>query len=323
MRELTEIDIKILQEMLQDGRKNFTAMAKDFKTSKDIIWKHYKELKKTGIIVGATTQSDPRKLGSSGLATISISLETQNMAETFDRLKNTSKFNFFRYYNTSNTLSIITALKNLGDLQHAKEVISRENKINDISTNLWLEVRNIPENIFSTQPLDAKKVPVRPLANSEETGELKLDETDHQIIDRLTKNGRLSFSKIAEELGLSTNTIVRRYEKLLKSKIIKVTIQFNPIELGFQAMLDLNLSVSNQSEINAIADRLSRIVGVSYIVKVGGNFDLMVVALVKDCKDIIKISDEVFKIPNIKKIDGKLRQIPSMWPTNGQYITTF
>jgi len=166
-------------------------------------------------------------------------------------------------------------------------------------------------------------VRVRPLANSEETGELKLDETDHQIIDRLTKNGRLSFSKIAEELGLSTNTIVRRYEKLLKNKIIKVTIQFNPIELGFQAMLDLNLSVSNQSEINAIADRLSRIVGVSYIVKVGGNFDLMVVALVKDCKDIIKISDEVFKIPNIKKIDGKLRQIPSMWPTNGQYITTF
>ncbi len=323
MRELTDIDIRILQELLQDGRKNFSTIAKEFKTSKDIIWKHYKELKKAEIIVGATTQSDPRKLGISGLATISISLETQNMAETFDRLKNTSNFNFFRYYNTSNTLSIITGLKHLGDLQHAKEVISRENKINDISTNLWLEVRNTPENIFSTPPIDAKKTPDRPVVNSEEIAESKLDETDFQIIDRLTKNGRMPFSKIAKEMGLSTNTIVRRYEKLLKNKIIKVSIQVNPIELGFQAMLDLNLAVSNQSETNTIADRLSRIVGVSYVVKVGGNFDLMVVALVKDCKDIIKISDEVFKIPNIKKIDGKLRQIPSVWPTKGQYITTF
>ena len=323
MRELTDTDIRILQELLQDGRKNFTTMAKEFKTSKDIIWKHYKELKKAGIIVGATTQSDPRKLGISGVATISISLETQNMAETFDRLKNTSNFNFFRYYNTSNTLSIITGLKHLSDLQHAKEVISRENKINDISTNLWLEVRNTPENIFSAPPLDEKKVTARPLMNSEELEELKLDETDYQIIEKLTKNGRLPFSKIAKEMGLSTNTIVRRYEKLVKNKIIKVSIQINPIELGFQAMLDLNLAVSNQSETNTIADRLSRIVGVSYIVKVAGNFDLMVVALVKDCKDIIKISDEVFKIPNIKKIDGKLRQIPSTWPSKGQYITTF
>jgi Lrp/AsnC family transcriptional regulator, regulator for asnA, asnC and gidA len=323
MRELSEIDTKILQELLVDGRKNFSTMAKEFKTSKDIIWKHYKELKKAGIIVGATTQSDPRKLGISSVATISISLETQNMAETFDRLKSTSNFNFFRYYNTSNTLSIITGLKELSDLQHAKEIISRENKINDISTNLWLDVRNTPENIFSTQPLDTRKASERPLADSEEAEELKLDETDHQIIDRLTKNGRMPFSKIAKEMVLSTNTIVRRYEKLLKNKIIKVSIQFNPTELGFQAMLDLNLAVSNQSETNVIADRLSRIVGVSYIVKVGGNFDLMVVALVKDCKDIIKISDEVFKIPNIKKIEGKLRQIPPIWPTKGQYITTF
>jgi len=323
MRELTEIDTKILQGLLQDGRKNFSAMAKEFNTSKDIIWKHYKELKKAGIIVGATTQSDPRKLGISGVATISISLETQNMAETFDRLKNTSNFNFFRYYNTSNTLSIITGLKNLNDLQRAKEVISRENKINDISTNLWLDVRNTPENVFSTHPLEATKVSATPLTNSEESEPIKLDETDYQIIERLTNNGRLPFSKIGKDMGLSTNTIVRRYEKLLKNRVMKVSVQINPIELGFQAMLDLNLTVSNQSEITLIADKLSRIVGVSYIVKLGGNFDLMVVALVKDCKDIIKISDEVFKIPNIKKIDGKLRQIPSVWPTKGQYITTF
>ncbi len=321
MRELTEIDIKILYELLQDGRKNFSTMAKESKTSKDIIWKHYKQLKKAGIIVGATTQTDGRKLGISGVATISIGLDTQNMAETFEHLKNNPNFGFFRYYNTSNTLSIITGLKNLSDLQRAKEVISRENKINDISTSLWIDVRNTPENVLTLKKPVEKKLPATtPVENSEQ---LNLDEIDFEIINRLTQNGRMPFSKIAKEMGLSTNTIVRRYEKLVNSKVMKVSIQINPIELGFQAILDLNLAVSSQSEIDTIADKLSKIRGVSYIVKVGGNFDLMVVALVKDCRDIIRISDGVFAIPNIKKIDGKLRQIPTLWPTNGQYITTF
>jgi Lrp/AsnC family transcriptional regulator, regulator for asnA, asnC and gidA len=322
LRELTEIDIKILQGLLEDGRKNFSAMAKEFHRSKDIIWKHYKELKKAGIIVGATTQYDPRKVGNTGVATISIALETQNMAETFEHLKNTSDFGFFRYYNTSNTLAIITSLKNLSDLQRAKEVISRENKINEISTSLWIDVRNTPENIFGVNMVERKNA-AKKTVDSDESEKVKLDETDFEIIKRLTKNGRMPFSKIAQEMGLSTNTIVRRYEKLVKSKIMKVSIQVNPTELGFQAILDLNLAVSNQSEIDTIADKLSKIPGVSYIVKLGGNFDLTVVALVKDCKDIIKISEEVFKIPNIKKIDGKLRQIPPFWPTTGQYITTF
>jgi hypothetical protein len=49
----------------------------------------------------------------------------------------------------------------------------------------------------------------------------------------------------------------------------------------------------------------------------------MVVALVKDCQGIIAINDEIVKIPNIKKIDAALRQIPPCWPGPRQYISTF
>ena len=133
----------------------------------------------------------------------------------------------------------------------------------------------------------------------------------------------MPFSKIAKEMALSTNTIVRRYEKLVKNNVIKVSIQVNPLEIGFQAILESNLALSNQSEINEIADRLTQIPGVSYIVKLGGNYDLMVVALVKDCKDIIAINDEIVNIPNIKKIEAALRQIPQCWPGQRQYISTF
>jgi DNA-binding Lrp family transcriptional regulator len=134
MRQLTEIDIQIIKELLKDGRKRFSTIAQECKTSKDIIWKHYKELKKAGVIIGASTQMDCRKLGYSGVATISISLETQNMVATFERLKNTPGLGIFRYYNTSNTLS--SRYYKPRRFAARKEIISKQNKINEIRTNL-------------------------------------------------------------------------------------------------------------------------------------------------------------------------------------------
>ena len=320
MHELAEIDVRILQELLVDGRKSFSCIAKEVHSSKDIIWKHYKELKKAGVIVGATTQTDCRKLGYSGVATISISTETQNLAKTFEHLIKMPELGVFRYYNATNTLTVITHLHKLSDLQQIKESINRQNKINEIRTHLWLDVRNIPQNILGVKAEKNNSKTKFP-AETDET--IKIDATDLKIIEKLTQNGRTPFSSIAKELDLSTNTVVRRYEKLVENNFLKVCIQINPLKLGYQAILELNLALSNQNETKEIAEKLSRIPGVSYIVKLGGIYDLMVVTLVKDCNDIIRINDEVIKIPDIKKIDALMRQIPAVWPSPNQYISTF
>ena len=44
MKDLEEIDVKILKELLKDGRKSFTTIAEEYQTSKDIVWKHYKNM---------------------------------------------------------------------------------------------------------------------------------------------------------------------------------------------------------------------------------------------------------------------------------------
>jgi len=57
---MTEIDVinsKILKELLRDGRKSFAEIAKECKTSKDVIAKRYKQMKSKGIIVGVTIQN--------------------------------------------------------------------------------------------------------------------------------------------------------------------------------------------------------------------------------------------------------------------------
>ncbi len=326
MKDLKDIDVKILKELLKDGRKSFTTIAEECHTSKDIIWKHYKDMTKAGIIVGATIQFNYPNFGYSGVAMIMLSVESQYVTDVFERLKKIPDITSFRYYNSTHSLVAICNLKSLRDLERVKELISKQSIIDEIKTFLWTDVRNIPENILvgtfenKTEKADGKRSQAGVDAQK---SSVKIDEIDMQIVEKLTKNGRLSFSKIAQEIGASTDTVTRRYENLRKNNFIKVSIQINPLELGYQAILDLNIALANQSKTKEVADKLSIIPGVAYLVKISGNYDLLVTALVKDCKDVIAINEEIVKIPYIKRMEAAMRQVYSAWPGLRQYISTF
>lgn len=322
MRELKEIDRIILKELLKDGRKSFTAIAEECHTSKDIIWKHYKEMKKTGVIVGATIQFNYQKFGYTGVAMLMLSLESQYINDISEHFKKIPEIGCYRHYNSPYNIIVISALKDLRDLERVKELITKPSKVNELKTYLWTDVRNIPENILGAESDRAEQV-IGKFENQTKKILAKIDDVDFQILEKLTANGRLPFRKVAQELGVTTDTITRRYEKLKENNFIKVSIQFNPLELGYQAILSINLALTNQSETKGVVDKLSRISGVAYLVKISGNDDLLVVALVKDCNDIIAINEEIAKIPKIKRIEATLQGLPPFWPTPRQYISTF
>ncbi|MGO8805317.1 MAG: Lrp/AsnC family transcriptional regulator [Candidatus Bathyarchaeia archaeon] len=325
MKDLEEIDVKILKELLKDGRKSFTTIAKECHISKDIVWKHYKDMKEVGIIVGATIQFNYLKFGYTGVARMMLSVESQYVTDVFERLKKIPGIVSFRLYNSTYNLAAIAELKSLRDLECVKELISKHNIINEINTCLWTDVRNIPENIF----VDRFENKTEKANESSQTGvdaqksTVKIDEIDMQIVKKLTKEARSPFSKIAQEIGASTDTVARRYGKLRRDNFIKVLIQINPLELGYQAIIDINIALANQSKTKEVVDKLSIIPGVAYIIKITGNYDVLVVALVKDCKDIISINEEIVKIPYIKNMEAAIRQVYPAWPSPSQSISTF
>jgi Lrp/AsnC family transcriptional regulator for asnA, asnC and gidA len=150
-----------------------------------------------------------------------------------------------------------------------------------------------------------------------------VDELDRQIIEILERDGRLAFTKISDELDVSVDAVARRYEKLVRGNIIKVSIQINPLKLGYQAILHVDVAFKNQSETPRVVDQLSKITGVTYLVTISGSYDLSLAALVKDCNDIMRIDEEITKIPNFKRMEATLRPAPSVWPGRRQYISTF
>lgn len=321
MKNLRDIDIKILKALLNDGRRNFTSIAAQCHVSKDVIWTHYKELKKAGIIVGATTQFNYQKLGYNGLALIMLNTESQNADEALNSISKIPDIGTCRYYHSKYNIAAIYRLHSLSDLDRVKQIICKLTKINEFETQIWTDVRNIPENILP-DPSGTQNVENYFKEKGTKTP-LRIDKIDMQIIDALTENGRMSFRRIAQQIGTTTGTIARRYERLKENNFIKVSIQINPLELGFQSILEISIALTDQSVINEIVDELSKTSGITYLVKISGNYDLEVVALVKDCKNMIDIDNRIAKIPNIKRTESRLRQIPAAWPGQRQYISTF
>jgi DNA-binding Lrp family transcriptional regulator len=341
---MDELDKRILWELLKDGRKSFTAIAKENDESEDTVWNRYKEMWKKGIIVGATIQYNYKLFGYSAIADVRLAVESQNIdsvldsltkwpligegAKVLDSLNNwplTSEGakGAVRIYGNQYALTILFLFKTLGELERAKDIIASQNPINDFNTHLWVESRAIPENIvgcFSDRSVDVEN------SSSEEADSqelVKLDELDLQIVDKLSIDGRMPFRKIAKEIGVSTDTISRRYEKLKNHNYIKPILQIDPSKLGYQGFLTILIEMSVKSYLKEIVERLSKIKGVHDFIRLSGTFDLEIVVHVKDCNDVIAIHEEITKIPHVKRVESALASVFPCWPPRRTTITTF
>ena len=65
--------------------------------------------------------------------------------------------------------------------------------------------------------------------------EVKIDEVDHRIIEKLAENGRFTANYLATEVGVSLPTCMRRLSFLLNEKVIAVKALPNPEMIGIKS----------------------------------------------------------------------------------------
>ncbi|XES76924.1 MAG: Lrp/AsnC family transcriptional regulator [Candidatus Bathyarchaeia archaeon] len=324
MLKIDDIDAKILKDLLRDGRKSFDEIAQECDVSKNKIWKCYTKMEKAGIIAGATTQVDSAAFGNLAVTTVLLNVESQHVESIFERVRKIPNLAPIRQYNSRYNIRLIASLKNLKDLDQIKETVRLHSSVIELRSDLWLDVKNNPENLRLYTPKEGQPVfesPPQEIPHNQKS--FVADDIDKQITDKLSQDGRMSFRKIAQSLGLSTDTVIRRYQKLVESGAMKVSIQINPEKLGYQANLDFSIAFAFQKQNADVIDILTKIPDVIIIIKTSGDFDLHVTAMVRDTKQQFEIQEEIAKIPNIAKMETATRRVPPKWPTSGQHISTF
>lgn len=125
-----------------------------------------------------------------------------------------------------------------------------------------------------------------------------LDETDLKIIDALRKDGRVAFAQIAEQLGVSPGMIRQRYGRLVEQGYLRVVAITNPLRMGFKTMAMIGIRADG-SKLLEVADKVSRLDEVIYMIISSGRFDIFAEVVCRDHEDLLRFITE-----KLSTIDG-------------------
>lgn len=132
----------------------------------------------------------------------------------------------------------------------------------------------------------------------------KVDETNRQII-RLLQDGRKSFSAIAEELGITENTVRSRVNKLIDDRILSVTGLVNPQYMPSLQVAIMGIKVKTL-DLERKAAELSELHGVISCAVVTGRYDLILQLELSeddDCSLLNFFKNELVKVDEISEVE--------------------
>lgn len=105
----------------------------------------------------------------------------------------------------------------------------------------------------------------------------KLDDTDMDIIRRLW-DGRTPYSDIAEQVGLTTNTVRNRVNRMLESGVLQIIGLVDPGAIEGHHSAFIGFKVPPQ-EVSGALEHISALKGVVGAATVSGRFDIMAVVM--------------------------------------------
>ena len=139
-----------------------------------------------------------------------------------------------------------------------------------------------------------------------------MDETDSLIIKLMTEDARVSFRKIARELGVSPDTVISRYRTLQEKGVIRgSTVVLDPKKIGYKGMAAFMIDTSptqiittetTPSKTSSILERVIKMPDIILATKTVGDHDLLAIAVIKDVEHLIAIGSDVAKIPGVKDL---------------------
>jgi DNA-binding Lrp family transcriptional regulator len=316
-----------LKELLADGRQTDSEIAKKIGETKESVRRNISKMEKMGIITGATIHINYKIFGCKAVAHILINVDPQQEAQLIEYLQKMPGFYAFYSRRVKGNLDVVTILKTFEELNDVKDAIKRRFQILEMRTALWTDVKETNYNLSITSS-DAKdsdaavNYQVKPPVGSSQN--VVINEIDQKIADKLAENGRMPIEELGSAIGTSSDTAKRRYEKLKKKGVLKVTVQINPNKIGYQAMCLFFTVMSTENSIGVI-ERIGKIPNIISIMKTAGDYDLQIWAMVKDLDQFLAIQDEIGKIRGITKMDLEVLPMDlwQSWPTPRQYISTF
>jgi len=124
-----------------------------------------------------------------------------------------------------------------------------------------------------------------------------LDEISKRIIEQLQADGRQSYAAIGKAVGLSEADVRQRVQRLQETGVMQIVAVTDPLMLGFrrQAMIGIRCD----GDLQRVADQLSSMEEIDYVVLTAGSFDLLLEVVCEDDDHLLEILSRVRGVPSV------------------------
>jgi Lrp/AsnC family transcriptional regulator for asnA, asnC and gidA len=133
-----------------------------------------------------------------------------------------------------------------------------------------------------------------------------LDDTDREIISYLQYDGRMPFTKIAEEIGITEGGVRRRVKKMTDEGVLQIVGIVEPHDIGLEEAGMIGLSVEGRP-IDDVAEDVGQHTEVTYLFQAAGEFDLFVEVYCQDRDHFVDfLNNTLQRIPGIRSTQSFL-----------------
>jgi Lrp/AsnC family transcriptional regulator for asnA, asnC and gidA len=138
-------------------------------------------------------------------------------------------------------------------------------------------------------------------SNGQNAPPVQLDDLSKAIIENLQQDGRRSYAGIGKAVGLSEAAVRQRVQRLVDAGVMQIVAVTDPMQLGFarQAMIGIRCTGNTLK----VAEELSAIDAVDYVVLTAGSFDAIVEVVCADDSDLLEL------------LNTKIRTVPGVLST--------
>ncbi|MBD2754463.1 Lrp/AsnC family transcriptional regulator [Spirosoma validum] len=126
-----------------------------------------------------------------------------------------------------------------------------------------------------------------------------LDDLDFAILSCLQKDGRMSFTEIADQLNVSVGTARTRLNRLIEEGVINIIGRVDPEKVGFQAYAHVAVYVRPATLKERIAEEISKMPEVSFLASTSGEYDLEVDVMCQTNNHLVEFINEISKLEGI------------------------
>jgi Lrp/AsnC family transcriptional regulator for asnA, asnC and gidA len=116
----------------------------------------------------------------------------------------------------------------------------------------------------------------------------ELDECDLAIVERLSRDARVSNREIAEELGVTEGTVRSRVKRMEQEKQIRLTAVTNIDRFHDAALAYIWIEVERSDQTREVAGKLAEINELGFVGVMLGRSDILAITMVRNAEHLAR-----------------------------------